>query len=92
MKASRISCCPPKEILSAQMTQISSAYNYYQQSDVLAELLNGAHPDASSTLYYYFKDLVPLFKRCKDQWTYQKCRHLRLQRIFPEYEIRLWFR
>ena len=54
-----------KEILSAQMTQISSAYNYYQQSDVLAELLNGAYPDASSTLYYYFNDLVPLFKSTK---------------------------
>lgn len=54
-----------KETLSAQMTQISSAYNYYQQSDALSELLNGAYPDASSTLYYYFKDLVPLFKSTK---------------------------
>lgn len=54
-----------KENLTIQLNQISSAYNFYQQSDTLKQLLDGTYEDISNTLFYYIRDINPLLKATK---------------------------
>lgn len=51
-----------KENLTTSLNQISAASNYYQSSETLIELLNGAYQDVSSTLFYYIRDVIPLIQ------------------------------
>lgn len=51
-----------KENLTVSLNQIAAASNYYQNSETLIELLNGAYPDVSNTLFYYIRDVVPLIQ------------------------------
>lgn len=54
-----------KENLTTQLNQITAAYNYYQQSDTLMELLLGSYADTANTLFYYIRDINPLIKATK---------------------------
>lgn len=54
-----------KENLTIQLNQIAAAYNFFQQSDTLMELLGGKYTDVSNTLFYYIRDVSPLLKAAR---------------------------
>lgn len=54
-----------KENLTIQLNQVAAAYNFFQQSETLMNLLAGMYTDVSNTLFYYIRDVSPLLKAAR---------------------------
>lgn len=54
-----------KENLTIQLNQVAAAYNFFQQSETLMDLLACMYTDVSNTLFYYIRDVSPLLKAAR---------------------------